>query len=417
MSAPRDRSGRKPRRSRGDKPIIRRGTVRLQHDVARRVRAGHPWVFSDAVGRSVRAQAGDVLELVDWDGEFVARAMFDGAGAIALRALTRDPSRAVDDALFADRVASAVALRERVLADAPHTAYRVINAESDGLPGVTVDRYGDYLVVHLYCPAVERFRDPIYDALESVLSPRAIYEQRRFKSLGGEAPRAAELIRGNAAPVDMKVREGDLEFIVDVTAPLSTGLFPDLRLGREAIRRWSAGRRVLNLFSYTGAISVYAAKGGAAEVAAVDVSAKAHAWARRNFAANGFDAETPENIVGDVFKVLAKMTDRGRTFDLIALDPPAFGQAGKGKPFSAAKDYAELVAASLGLLAPGGVLACVSSTHRITHADFDYSIAQGAASANAVLRIVERQALPPDFPVAPGFAEANYLKCAIAMRD
>src|SRR5207253_4869668 len=141
---------------------------------------------------------------------------------------------------------------------------------------------------------------------------KAIYEQRRYRSLGGEAPRqaAAELVRGDAAPVELEVVEDDLKLVVDVTAPLSTGLFADLREGRRAVRQWARDRRVLNLFSYTGAISVYAHAGGATEVVAVDVAAKAHARARRNFAASGFDPEKPEHVVGDAFKVLAKWVER-----------------------------------------------------------------------------------------------------------
>src|SRR6185312_14838790 len=129
------------------------------------------------------------------------------------------------------------------------------NGESDGLPGIVVERYGEYLVSQLYTSAVANLRDALYDALVEDLSPKAIYEQRRYRSLGGEAPRqaAAELVRGAAAPVELEIVEDDLKFVVDVTAPLSTGLFADLREGRRAVRQWAAGKRVLNLFSYTGA--------------------------------------------------------------------------------------------------------------------------------------------------------------------
>src|SRR5204863_2023231 len=131
----------------------------------------------------------------------------------------------------------------------------------------------------------------ILDEAEALLKPRGVYEQRRTRSLAGEAPKPAELVRGAAAPVELEVSEGPLRFWVDVTAPLSTGLFLDLRAGRRAVAAWSRGRRVLNLFSYTGAISVHAKHGGASEVVAVDVSQKGHARARKNFALNGFDPE------------------------------------------------------------------------------------------------------------------------------
>jgi 23S rRNA G2069 N7-methylase RlmK/C1962 C5-methylase RlmI len=163
---------------------------------------------------------------------------------------------------------------------------------------------------------------------------------------------------------------------------------------------------------------VYAQHGGATEVVAVDVAAKAHARARRNFALNGFDSEKPEHIVGDGFKVLARMLERGRQFDMVAIDPPAFASGSRGgKPWSAVKDYGELVAASLGVLPPGGLLVAASSTHRLSMAEFEGSIAEGAHRAGTGLRIIERCGLPPDYPAAPGFVEANYLKFAVMARD
>ncbi|TMQ07336.1 MAG: class I SAM-dependent rRNA methyltransferase [Deltaproteobacteria bacterium] len=400
---------------------MRKNTVRLPGDVAHRIRAGHPWVYREAIGpRPLVAEPGAVIDCVDEDGEFVGRGLYDGDSAIALRVFVRRADVAIDGRLIGERVRAAVGLRRRLLDLGRLGAVRLINAESDGLPGVVVDRYADYLVIQLFTSAVMGLRGDLYDALEAELGPKAIYEQRRFKPLAGEAPRqaAAELVRGAAAPVELEVKEDDLAFIVDVTAPLSTGLFADLREGRRAVRQWAAGRRVLNLFSYTGAISVYAQAGGATEVCAVDVAAKAHARARRNFAASGFDPEKPEHIVGDAFKVLARFVERRRTFDLVVLDPPAFASASArgGKPWSAVRDFAELVTASLEVLVPGGLLIAASSTHKMSAAEFELALADGAMTAGTRLQIVDRRSLPPDFPTVPGFPEASYLKFAVAVR-
>jgi len=377
-------------------------------------------VYRDAIGqRLARERAGASVELVDLDGDFVGRGVFDTESNIAVRVFTRSESVRIGPELIQRRVVSAIGLRERFMPPVEELdCLRLINAESDGLPGIVVERFGDYLVTQLYTAAVADFRKPLYDTLEAELKPRAIYEQRRFKSLGGEGRNAAELVRGAPAPVEFEVREGPLKFLVDVTAPVSTGLFPDLREGRRAIATWSGGRRVLNLFSYTGAISVYAQHGGATEVCAVDVAAKAHARARRNFAVNGFDAEAPEHIAGDAFKVLAKFADRGRKFDLVVIDPPAFASGSRGgKPWSAVKDYSELVAAALNVTEPGGLLIVASSTHRMSVEDYEASLAEGAAKAGTVFRIIERCGLPVDFPRAPGFPESNYLKFAVCVRD
>ncbi len=402
-------------------PIIRKNTVRLAGDIAQRVRAGHPWVYREALGpRPLTPEPGTSIDVVDEEGEFVGRGLYDSDSAIALRIFTRNPDRAVDATLIRERIKQAVALRTRILDASKLGCMRLVNAESDGLPGIVVERYGEYLVTQLYTSAVSGLKDALYDALEAELRPIAIYEQRRYRSLGGEAPRqaGADLVRGTPAPVELEIIEDDLKFIVDVTAPLSTGLFADLREGRRAVRQWSRGRRVLNLFSYTGAISVYAQAGDATEVCAVDVAAKAHARARRNFAASGFDPEKPEHIVGDVFKVLARFVERGRTFDMVVLDPPAFASAAArgGKPWSAVRDYSELVAASLDVVVPGGLIVAASSTHKMSAQEFELALADGAHAAGTQLQIIDRRSLPPDFPTVPGFPEASYLKFIVAVR-
>ena len=411
---------RSPRRPVRGAPIVRKNTVRLPPDIAAKVRAGHPWVYREALGQRPAPEPGTPIDLIDGDGEFVGRALFDGDSTIALRVFVRNPDVQIDGRLIQERVRAAIALRKRILDVDKLGAMRLINAESDGLPGIVVERYDDYLVTQLYTSAVSGLRRDLYDALEAELAPKAIYEQRRYRSLGGEAPRqaAAELVRGAAAPVELEVKEDDLTFVVDVTAPLSTGLFADLREGRRAVRQWARDRRVLNLFSYTGAISVYAHAGGATEVCAVDVAAKAHARARRNFAACGFDPEKPEHIVGDTFKVLARFVERKRTFDMVVIDPPAFASAAArgGKPWSAVRDYSELIAAALDVTAPGGLLIAASSTHKMSLPEFEQALADGAMAAGTRLQIIDRRSLPADFPTVPGFPEANYLKFAVAVR-
>ncbi|CAN5695246.1 class I SAM-dependent rRNA methyltransferase [soil metagenome] len=413
--------GRPVRRPQRGAPIVRKNTVRLPPDIAHRIRAGHPWVYREVLGRPLLSEPGTSIDIIGDEGEFVGRGLYDSDSVIALRVFTRNPDRQIDAALVRERVKRAVALRKRILDWNKLGCVRVLNAESDGLPGIVCERYGDYLVVQLFTAAVEKLREDLYTALEAELAPKAIYEQRRYRSLGGEAPRqaGADLVRGVPAPVELEIAEDDLKFVCDVTAPLSTGLFADLREGRRCVRKWAEGRRVLNLFSYTGAISVYAHAGGAAEVVAVDVAAKAHARARRNFAASGFDPEKPEHIVGDTFKVLARFGERGRTFDLVVIDPPAFASAAArgGKPWSAVRDYSELIAASLSVLVPGGTLIAASSTHKMSSSEFELALADGAQQADTELQIIGRPTLPPDFPTLPGFPEGNYLKTAVAVRS
>jgi 23S rRNA (cytosine1962-C5)-methyltransferase len=305
-------------------------------------------------------------------------------------------------------------------ADAPRTsrlsAYRLLHGEGDFFPGVTVDRYGDFLVVHLYSQSLETHSEALLTALETVHRPRGIYLQRRFRPLAGEGPREpAELVRGSVAPVEIEVQEGTLRFAVDVTAPLSTGLFLDLRRGRELVAGHSQSRRVLNLFSYTGALSVYAAAGGAREVVSVDLAARAHARARRNLVLSGLSERGHEFIAGDALAILARMSERRRRFDMVIIDPPAFAQ-GRDRSFSVQRDYRELVYASLSVCDSGAMLCCVANAAKFSLDEMMMAIGEAAGRARRSVRVVEQVGLPPDFPIPAGFADGQYLKvllCAV----
>ncbi len=396
-------------------PRVRRGTVRVAGDVATRLRAGHPFVFREALGgRPLQEAPGEPIEIVDLDGEFIARALYDADSIVAARVISRDVNERIDAEAIRRRVAAAERLRRLLpVGDGTLTAYRVLHAEGDGVPGVSVDRYGDFLVAHIFTSAIETLLPHVYDALEAQYHPTAIYEQRRLKPLSGDGPRPpATLVRGTLAPIEIDVVEGGLKFGIDVTAPTGTGLFLDLREGRRLVAERARGRRVLNLFSYTGGFSVYAAQAGATKVTSVDLAAKAHARARKNFALNGLDEKPHEFVAGDVFPVLARLTERKQEFDLVVVDPPPFGQS-KGRAFSAQKDYSDLVAAILPVCARDGLLVCVCNTMKLDVGELDRAIGQAAARAGRVVRTIERRGLPSDFPVPAGFDDGHYLKLSL----
>lgn len=408
-----------PRRSSG--PTVRQGQYRLADDVARRVRAGHPWVFRDALGaRSVTEPTGTLVDLLAGNRELVARGYIDQEHQVAVRILTRDPAERVQPGAgaIAARVTRAIQLRWEVLGPQRPTALRLFSGESEGLPGVSVDRYGDFVVVQWFSAGALPWRDELIDAVQSAVRPRGLYEQRRLRPLGGQgAPEPAARVLGDEAPVEVIVDEADCRFAVDVSAPLGVGFFPDLRAGREAVVRRAEGRRLLNLFSYTGAFSVRAAKAGATEVVAVDTAAKAHARARRNYELSGLDPTKMEQVSADAQKTLERFADRGRRFDIVVCDPPTFSHGPKpGATFSVASDLAQLAAGCLAVLEPGGLLAFSSNSTKLAAADLDRALAEGAANVRADVRIIERHGLPPDYPVAPGFPEGNYLKFVLAVK-
>ncbi len=395
---------------------LRRGQVRIAPEAVIRVRAGHPWVFKDALGgRALHDAPGTHVDVLDPQGRFVARALVDNAGAIALRVLGRTPGLEVDPPYLHGLVRRARTLRGALLPP-DVDAYRLLAGDSEGLPGVTVDRYADYVIVTALSDAIVPHLDLVHDALFELLSPAAIYEQRRLRPMAGEGPpEPAALVRGKAAPTEVVVREGKVRFAVDPTAPLHVGMFPDLREGRALVGARAAGRRVLNLFSYSGGFSLHALAGGASQVVAVDLAAKAHAKSRRNLELSGLDPERVEHLAGDVFPALARMAERGRSFDLVVCDPPSFSQQ-KGTSFVATRDWAELVATISPVLAPGGLLVACSNTAKLALPDLERAIGEGAQRAGADLVVVGRAGLPPDFALAPAFTEGAYLKVVLLYR-
>jgi 23S rRNA (cytosine1962-C5)-methyltransferase len=398
---------------------MRVGQYRLSQDVASRVRAGHPWVFREALGsRGLTEPTGAVVDLLAGNREFAGRGFVDREHAIAVRILTRDPDLRVvpGNGAVAARLHRAIQLRWLLFgADRPG-ALRLFNGESEGLPGVTVDRYADFVVVQWLSGGALPWREELYDAIESAVKPRGIYEQRRFRPLAGQAPpEPAVRARGEEAPLEVVVDDGGCKFGVDVTAPLGVGLFPDMRLGWAAVSAHAPGRRLLNLFSYTGAFSLHAAKAGASEVVAVDVAPKGHARARRNYELSGLDPARMESITGDAVKAIEKFESRGRRFDIVVCDPPTFSHGPAGQ-FSVTKDLARVAAAALGVLEPGGVLAFGTNSTKVSALDLDRALGEGGAMRGADIRVIQRVGLPPDYPVAPGFPEGNYLKFQLLIK-
>ncbi|MFH1132090.1 MAG: class I SAM-dependent rRNA methyltransferase [Pseudomonadota bacterium] len=405
-----------------EKPAVirREDSIRISDNVAGRVREGHPWIFQNALlGRKVNSPSGTVLDVLDSGGKFVARALCDLDDQITLRVFSRRSRVLLDSKHFAMVVARAARLRRNMLDLGPLSCFRGLSGDSEGVPAVNVDHYGPYIVVCIYSQVAEKYLDQFLDAYEEVWNPEGVYLQRRFLSPpSGRARPGAELIRGKTAPTEIVVAEGRTRFVVDVTAPLGTGLFADMRLGRSVVARLAPGRRVLNCFSYAGAFSIVAAIHGANSVLSIDSSARAHGWARRNFLENGIATQDRAYSfeVGDVFAVLTQLAEKNEKFDLLILDPPSFS-GGKTRPFSAVGDYAELVKTGLTVLEHDGVLFAASNMAKLPAQDLERALGQGARAVRRDLLISERIGQPPDFPVSPGFAEGNYLKAFVAWVD
>ena len=371
----------------------------------------HPWIFSGAIERVEKAPAsGETVEVRSADGKALALAAWSPQSQIRARAWTFEPGARIDEAFFRGRIEQALRMRAALPAQQHTNALRLVHSESDGLPGLVVDRYADVAVAQFLSAGVERWREPILDALAELTGCEAIYERSdaEVRALEGLSPRAG-FARGNRDARRCPIMEYGLNFKVDVEAGQKTGFFLDQRENRQRVRSLAAGREVLDCFAYTGGFSIAALAGGARRVLAIESSAGALEVARENLAANPLDATRVEFVQADVFAHLRQLRDRGATFDLAVLDPPKFAPTA-AQARNAARAYKDINLLALKLLKRGGLLATFSCSGGVP-ADLFQSIVAGAAvDAGADAKIIERFGAAADHPVALEFPEGEYLK-------
>jgi 23S rRNA (cytosine1962-C5)-methyltransferase len=385
-------------------------TLWLRRGRERSLKRRHPWVFSGAIARVAGDPGpGDTVDVRSADGELLARAAYSPHSQIRARAWTF-ADEPVDDGLIARRLASAIAARGGPQAGGPDAAGRLVYAESDGLPGVIVDRYADTLVVQLLTAGAERWRETIADLLPAATGLDRVWERSdvEVRSLEGLEPRTGPLA-GDPPPPRIAVREGDLRLWVDVHRGHKTGTYLDQRPNRARVGGLAAGRRVLDAFCYSGGFAAHALAGGAASVLAVDASAEALALARANLELNGLAADRCELAGGNVFEVLRGLRDRGASFDLIVLDPPKFAATASQRE-GAARGYKDINLLAFKLLEPGGLLATFSCSGAIGGELFQSIVAGAALDAGVEAQVVERLGQAADHPVLLSFPEAEYLK-------
>jgi 23S rRNA (cytosine1962-C5)-methyltransferase len=382
------------------------------------LRRHHPWVFSGAVARVEGDPAsGDTVEIRAATGKTLGHAAYSPRSQIRARAWSFDPAETVDAAFLRARIARALGMRARLAATRHTNALRLVHGESDGLPGLVVDRYADVLVAQLLSAGAERWREAILDALVELTGCEAVFERSdaEVRTLEGLEPRSG-FVRGNRTAARCAIVEYGLDFHVDVEQGQKTGFFLDQRENRQRVRALAAGREMLDGFCYTGGFSVAALAGGATRVLALESSAAALAVARDNLAANGLEASRAELVQADVFAYLRQLRDRGARFGLVVLDPPKFAPtAAQAK--NAARAYKDVNLLALKLLAPGGLLATFSCSGGVSAALFQSIVAGAALDAGAEAKIIERFGAASDHPVSLEFPEGEYLKGLLLLRS
>ncbi|MDH3999326.1 MAG: class I SAM-dependent rRNA methyltransferase [Desulfuromonadales bacterium] len=388
-------------------------------ETARMLKLGHPWVIADRfTAQWPKGECGALLELVDDKGDALGTALYDPGARVVARRLSDqriEPNRE----WFAEKFRSAEQSRNWLdLGDT--TVSRLVNAEGDQLPGLTVDRYGDYLMLQYFSASWKPWLDDIVAALEDVYRPKGIYgkfrpQQTRKLAAGKKrVPPQGQLLAGKAAPQDLTVRENGLLYRIDLVDDLNTGLFHDQRCNRLDLRKLSAGAKVLNLFAYTGAFSVAAAAAGAECVTSVDNSGRYLDWAKENFRLNDIDPKAHQFITGDCFDELSRMVKQGRSFDIVLMDPPSFSTTRKSR-FTTTGGTADLIGKALKLLPNGGLLITSSNLQKMSQAEYVKELRKGALAVGRSLQPIKVSGQADDFPFNVGFPEGNYLKYVVSV--
>lgn len=377
------------------------------------VRNRHPWIFSGAIARIEGDVApGDLVTVVDSHGRFQATAYYNPHSQIQARILSWDEDEPIDDTFWQGKLKRAIAGRKLLALEPETTAYRLVNAEADGLPGLIVDKYDDFLVIQCLTLGIDQRKELLIQLLADLLQPAGIVERSDAAVRKKEGlPKVARVCWGERPSPTHIIQENNLQFGVDLLGGHKTGFYLDQRENRALLGqpRFVNGQEMLNVFAYTGGFGLYAIAGGAAQVTHIDSSIPVLEQAERNAALNDFTRPQDEYLAGDAFEILRDYRDTGRQFDVIVLDPPKFAH-GRRDERQAARGYKDLNWLALRLLRPGGLLATFSCSGLID-ADLFQKIVFGAAvDARRDVQILQKLGQAPDHPILLTFPESAYLK-------
>jgi len=380
----------------------------LKRNEQRRLAAGHVWIYSNEVDTRKTPlsgfEPGSLAAIQSSVGKTLGIGYVNPHSLICARLLTRRPRIEIDAAFYERRLRSALQLRESLF---EHPNYRLVYGESDGLPGLVIDRYGDVLVVQITTAGMEAVRELLLDALNRVLAPKCILLRndtpvRALEGLSQEVEIIGE------APETVTLEEGGVQFEVPLTAGQKTGWFYDQRSNRTAMHKYVKNKRVLDVFSYIGACGLQAAAAGASEVCCVDSSAVAQSFLEKNAAANGL-ADKVRHETGDAFDVLKSMREDKQRFDVVIVDPPAFIKRRKDIK-TGEQGYARLNQLALQVLAPDGILISCSCSMHLAAERLQSILYQSARKQGRQMQILERGFQTLDHPVHPAIVETAYLK-------
>ena len=371
----------------------------------------HPWIFSGAIDSVKEVNSnGETVDIISGDGKFLGYGSYSSHSQISVRVLSFNPDEKINLDFFQKRIKNAAEFRKQIITDKTTNAFRVVNAESDSLPGLFVDKYGDYLVCQFLSAGAEFWKKEIVEILVSLFNPTGIFERSDVEVREKEGLLPSKGVLFGKEPDELiEIIENGNKFFVDVNLGHKTGFYLDQRDNRKILEQFASGKEILNCFSYTGGFSVYAVKAGASKVINVDSSAESLVLAEKNFFLNGIDSSKFENTHDDVFKYLRKLRDTNRQFDVIILDPPKFAES-VSQIDKAARGYKDINLLALKLLKKNGLLFTFSCSGHIVPDLFNKIIADAAADAGREVHILKYLTQSPDHTMLTSFPEGLYLK-------
>lgn len=374
----------------------------------------HPWIFSGAIARLDNGvPPGAIVEVLDAAGNWLARGYLNPHSQIVVRLLTWDESEPIDRAFWESRLRHAWQRREALQLNASTNAYRIVHAESDGLPGLIVDRYADWLVLQSLTLGIEQWKPLLAELLLEITGSKGVYERSDAEVRSHEGLRFANgLLRGSQPPAPVVIQEHGHLFTVDVYHGHKTGFYLDQRENRRRVGSLCSDAQVLNVFAYTGGFAVYALAAGARSVTNVDSSKDALRLADANVALNQLPG-TVLSFEGDAFQVLRQLRDDGLRYDVVILDPPKFAFS-RAQVLAATRGYKDINLLGMQLLRPGGLLATFSCSGLVSEELFQKVVFGASIDAGREVRIIERLSQGADHPVLLSFPEAAYLKGFLA---
>lgn len=385
-------------------------TIRVKAGREKSLLRHHPWLFSGAIKDPPEAiPSGSTVRIADNAGRVLALGAWSPQSQIRARIWSFDPTDTIDRKFFQRRLETAIALRGAA-ATVADGACRLVNAEADGLPGVIIDRYGDYLVCQFLSAGAECWKLAIVESLQDITSARGIFERSdvEVRVKEGLQP-AAGLLAGEDPPELISVSRDGLHLLVDVRRGHKTGMYLDQAVNYRIVTGYAADKEVLNGFGYSGGFALAALQGGATRVTSVESSAEAMGLFERHLQLNGFGPERHEEITGDCFEVFRKFRDQGRQFDLVTLDPPKFVNSAQQVP-RGSRGYKDINLLAMKLLRPNGMLITFSCSGHVSPDLFQKIVADAALDAGRTAHIVAWLSQSPDHPVALNFPEGRYLK-------